>query len=119
MDGWKIDIRERVATLLTDIWIWRTNREGNTEIWHDAGVTYTRKHSEESSEEKILPTLTIPTDLLEVLLQTIIARGVKPPAESYVKGKLEATENHLEDLRSLLKLPSQSITENKGRPTNA
>lgn len=41
-------------------------------------------------------------DQLRALQSAISDHGVKPPEASYTQGKLEATEKHLEDMRSIV-----------------
>ncbi len=54
----------------------------------------------------VAPTLKLPESALPAILKGLAEFGVKVPDESFRAGKLEATENHLRDLRHLLKLPS-------------
>lgn len=101
---WRIKINERPAQLITDIWIFRRGAKGG-EI-----ILWTPKEGDVVEEksfgygDSIPPTLTLNTNLLPLLMEALRDNGVKLPDESFTKGKLEATENHLRDLRQLLKL---------------
>ena len=57
------------------------------------------------------PTLTLPDDdeMLPLLLEAILARGVRPKEQSKVEGLLEATKAHLEDMRRLVFEPKDTI----------
>lgn len=43
-------------------------------------------------------------ELLKAFIEYAKEEGFKTPDESHTKGKLEATESHLKDMRTLLKL---------------
>jgi hypothetical protein len=53
-------------------------------------------------------TFALPTDTAKQLLDAMVVefqkQGIQPKQQSYLEGKLEATEAHLEDCRHLLKL---------------
>lgn len=38
----------------------------------------------------------------QLIVQALDKHGIKAPAQSFVEGKLEATEKHLEDMRSIV-----------------
>ena len=42
--------------------------------------------------------------IASLLVEALDTRGIKAPAQSFVEGKLQATENHLEDMRKLMKV---------------
>ena len=48
------------------------------------------------------PTLVLQQEMLPALMKALSDYGVKRPDESFVEGKLSATEKHLEDMRSLI-----------------
>lgn len=50
----------------------------------------------------------LPAEFAEEMARALQEKGVKPPAVSYVEGKLESAEKHLEDLRTLLGLKEKS-----------
>ncbi len=50
------------------------------------------------------PAFRITREQAEVFMEQLSGHGVKPPDVSLAEGKLEATERHLQDLRTLLKL---------------
>lgn len=47
-----------------------------------------------------------------LIVEALDKRGIKAPSQSFIAGKLEATENHLQDLRTLTK--GLSPTNRKG-----
>ena len=42
------------------------------------------------------------TEILQSLIDELLGAGIKPSEELFTKGKLEATERHLEDMRRLV-----------------
>lgn len=57
-------------------------------------------YKEEGLIEK--PSFILTPDMLSGLMAELTRKGIKPPAHSFVEGKLEATERHLEDMRALV-----------------
>lgn len=104
MNDWKITVQNRPAEFLTDIWIYRRGPNNDTIIYRSRGRDIAEEETVTAGSASLPASFTIPTDLLPVLLQALISKGVENPEESFVQGKLVATENHLKDLRQLLKL---------------
>lgn len=102
--NWQIEIRDRPAQMLTDIWIFRKDFDNKLILYVSKGKDGMQEKKYNTGEVRVPATLIIPTDLVPILLEAITSKGIKPPEESFVKGKLEATENHLGDLRKMLKL---------------
>ncbi len=69
-------------------------------------VVFSEINPEESVEEK--PTMIIDYYYFKIfgkaILKVLDKHGIKPEEESFTKGKLLATEYHLEDLRKIIKL---------------
>lgn len=103
-ENWRIEVQDRPAQLLTDIWIFRRGDNNKVVVWRNLGDDAMEETEYENGLAKLPATLTIPTDLKPVLLEALTRNGVKPPEQSFLKGKLEATEEHLRDMRTLLKL---------------
>jgi hypothetical protein len=98
-----VEVRNRPYQFLTDIFIYRELSAGRLSVFLPQG--------EDVMEEKVFEqyaaipaTLTIPQEILPLLMKALAENGVKPPEASFVSGKLEATEAHLKDMRALLKL---------------
>lgn len=94
-ENWKIDIQNRVNQFITDIYIYRRageqieTIEGNEYRQYSRGCIFP-------------PSFSISSDLVPLLAEAIAKSGVKLPDESFVKGKLEATEKHLSDMRKIV-----------------
>jgi len=54
--------------------------------------------------ESLSPTFTLSKGMMQALFTALQGQGMKPIEQSFVEGKLEATKDHLEDMRTLLKL---------------
>lgn len=48
------------------------------------------------------PSFRLSNDVVEVLFQKLSEQGFKPKESSFIEGKLQATESHLEDMRKLV-----------------
>jgi len=98
MENWKVKIIDKGYTRLLDIFLYCNNgnkielvqKGGETsEVFEDGAV--------KEPSFKLLP------EQLQAFADALNKMGINPQKE-YVEGKLEATENHLKDMRKLLKL---------------
>ena len=87
MDDWKIKIQDRPAQYLTDIFIYRCGFDNKIIIWDFKGKDTVEEKGYDISDS-IPATLTIPSSMLSGLLEAIIGKGIKPPEETFLKGKL-------------------------------
>lgn len=95
MENWNIEIVDVGYKLAKDIYIFRQSSGGKTEMLGGKIVEFGEANPE--------PTLSLTNEQLRKLAEAINKQGINPQKE-YVEGKLEATENHLQDMRKLLKL---------------
>lgn len=100
MDNWKIKIIDVGYKLEKDIYIFRKRFDGRIEtIDGEVGeVGLVRK-----------PTLSLTNEQLQELADAIASQGIKPQG-GFIDGKLQATEKHLEDMRTLVFKNNQSTT---------
>lgn len=95
MEDWKIKIIDVGYKLEKDIYIFRRTFDGKIEMLDgeivDSGLIPKK------------PTMSLTDDQLRVFAEAINQQGINPQKE-FIEGKLEATENHLKDMRKLLKL---------------
>lgn len=61
------------------------------------------------------PTMVLSPFMLKALMGALSEKGITPDTDSFIKGKLEATEEHLADVRYLLKLPAQHVINTEKR----
>lgn len=103
-DKIKIQVNRRPGTFNVDIILYSKNR--NNIFYYTVG-----EHGELNAnlyvegQDPFKPTITLPENeyrnLLQAFAEEAKGQGIETH-ESYVKGKLEATEAHLEDMRTLL-----------------
>lgn len=92
----------------TSFWIYRWRDEGSIEILEITGSRETtwKVFKDEGYESNIPPSFTIPHSISEsvkrALSDVLDEHGFKPASEAGLRGKLEATERHLEDMRKLV-----------------
>lgn len=82
--------------------IWLVNRDRREYLSVEDGVRSWKLWPEVGIDDAPPPLVVLPGDVLPELMEALIKQGTKPPAESFNKGKLDATERHLEDMRSLV-----------------
>jgi hypothetical protein len=95
MENWKVKIIDVGYKTALEMYIFRQNYDGSTiHLYSDR---------EEKTEMGIrpAPTLELPHESLQELANVLGAMGIKPQ-QGFVEGKLEATEKHLEDMRTLV-----------------
>lgn len=95
MNEWIIKIVDVGYKTEKDIYIFKRTFDGKTQMLDGSVLN--------QSQELIKPTISLTDEQLEKLVNEITKKGISPQKE-YIQGKLEATENHLKDVRTLLKL---------------
>jgi len=97
--NWKVKIKADDMTLNYSVWIWQEINSGKIEVLYlpDEVKTFERGVD-------VLPSFKLPEGVLQPFLKALSELNIKLPEESFVKGKLKATEYHLEDLRKMLNL---------------
>lgn len=98
MNDWKVKIEYPVNRLGIDIYIFRKLPEGRVEVL-------------QSGERNVVadlgaafgPSLSLTGEMFQALVDAV-HKDFKPSEGKFTEGKLEATLNHLADMRTLLKL---------------
>lgn len=105
MDDWTIRLREIPGRFDLELWIFRRANGGSgTEVYYgDTTEVFP------SGVDVRRPSMVLSPFLLQALMGALSEKGITPDTDSFVKGKLEATEGHLQDLRHLLKLPIEYV----------
>lgn len=101
--GWQVQVEQVGGRYAKQIYIYRTMHDGTVEVMQSDLNTVTTYPAKYDQTKPIAPTLIVEEGLLALIVNAV--KGIKPPERQYTEGKLEATENHLKDLRHLLKLP--------------
>lgn len=95
--NWKIRIAESPFDFNREVYIYRHIGD---QIEIMGGDSVTRTYGRNESILKT-PTLLLSPEALQALSNALNEQGYKPQ-EGFVEGKLEATEKHLEDMRTLV-----------------
>lgn len=98
MESYQISIKHNLYNLSCDIIIYRRLPNGDTEIL-DSKMEPSIISRDGAYNE---PTLRIQESFLPLLMKALNDMGVKLPDKAFNEGKLEATERHLEDMRTLV-----------------
>lgn len=106
---YKMDIERQPATRLVHVYIFRKSQDMHDHviIWYYDEKNKCWKETVVKPGDPISPSMIVPEDFLELFLEAIIAKGVKPKEASFIEWKLQATQEHLSDLQKLLKLKSK------------
>ncbi len=99
MDNWTVKIIDKGYKFERDIYIYA--RSGDKTIVKNSDNTATIYGYGEPIPDK--PTLSLNPETLQALADALDKVGIKPQ-KGFVEGKLQATESHLKDMRTLLKL---------------
>lgn len=98
MDNWTIRIIDKGYKFTRDVYIFR-RVPGGTEFLTGDNTLKTFKEGEAVDK----PTLELEPEQLQALADELAKVGYAPQ-KGFLQGKLEATEKHLKDMRTLLKL---------------
>lgn len=97
MNPWEISIQRLPGRTTLALYIFRRGHNGKTEVvqGNDTIVTFDEGQDFE-------PTITLFPEMLSVLMKELSEYGVRLPEQSFIEGKLYATDKHLEDMRRLV-----------------
>jgi hypothetical protein len=105
MENWKVKIMADGPTLEDKLFIFRKRENNQIEIINkiDNGIMCSIV---QSIGQDIAPTASIRTEDMREIVRAFVKyaqeQGFKSSDETFNKGKLEATEKHLEDMRTLV-----------------
>ena len=107
-----VDVRNHPLTFGKDIFIYERRADGTVGVYHpQPDGTMLVESFQPGTADTPAPTFTLDNFVLEKLVELLIDSGIRPKDVSVVEGKLEAQTKHLEDLRHLLKLPTNGRTQ--------
>ena len=98
-EEWNIKILDVGYKVEREVYIFRRGLGGTELIQSDGTLLFVPKDSANPPK----PTIELNPEALQALSDELARVGYKPE-KGFVQGKLEATENHLKDMRTLLKL---------------
>lgn len=101
---WKIHVEYRPGDMRTYVYVTRRQFDGPRQFLTKGGeLVVTKESAKDAVDDAELHFLAVEEDyILSLLIEALDKRGVKAPAQSYIEGKFEATQAHLEDLRKLI-----------------
>ncbi len=94
--NWQVKIIDQGYTFNRDVFIFR-KAVGGTEILLGETIQFIK----DGEAAPRTPTLSLPPEVLQALADGLADSGYKPSG-GFTDGKLEATEKHLEDMRTLV-----------------
>jgi hypothetical protein len=101
INQWKCRINERPGTWWLNVYLFRDGPNGSTVILYPKEEGNVEKTVEYGAYD-IEPSIVLSHDQLAALSVELSAQNIKTRETSFTEGKLEATERHLEDMRSLV-----------------
>jgi hypothetical protein len=107
-NDWIVKIIESPGRFDLELWVYRRALNGGTEVWY-GDSTETFAYGADIKK----PSLILSPGMLKALQQALSEKGIRPDHETFALGKLEATEEHLADLRHLLKLPLEYVVNKR------
>ncbi len=82
---WQVQIQDRPAMMLVDIFIFRVGHDEKTISWNVDGEKNTVTEKTYEPHEYFPPSFTLPRPLLKLLMKAIMERGVKSEEQSFVQ----------------------------------
>jgi hypothetical protein len=99
MENWTVKIIDKGYKFARDIYIFRRIGDKIEILGADNTTNIIDSHAVTPDK----PTLSLNPETLQAFADALDSIGIKPQ-KGFIEGKLEATENHLKDMRTLLKL---------------
>jgi hypothetical protein len=100
---WKVYIEYRPDRLRTYLYITRIVGTGLRELLVEGGSKIVTLKDGEILDKDVTHFAEFDDEhLMRLVVEALDKRGIKAPAQSYTEGKLEATTEHLQDLRKLI-----------------
>ena len=101
MSDWEVHIEYRPDRVTTYAYILRRSGK-DIEFITKGGLEHRILPQGASKDENIHFAQFEDMHIASLFVQALEERGVKPPQQSYIEGRLEATQDHLQDLRKLV-----------------
>jgi len=99
---WQVHVEYRPGMMSTYIYVMRRREVGVMEFLVKGGEEVQTVKDEGAFKEEVYFARYENDYIGRLIVEALDKRGVKAPAQSYVEGKLEATTEHLQDLRQLI-----------------
>src|SRR5690348_16860646 len=113
-DDWQVHIEYRPGVMSTFIYVMRRRELGLREFLVKGGDEVRTIKDAEAAKDEVYFARFEDDFIGSLIVEALDKRGIKAPAKSYLEGKLEATSEHLSDLRKLIpKLTPSTPKEDK------
>lgn len=101
-DEWKIFVEYRPGMLATFIYISKRIDVGVNQFLVNGGNEVITVKTDAPLKNEVYFARVEDDYLLSLLVEALDKRGIKAPSQSFIEGKYEATNEHLQDLRKLI-----------------
>lgn len=101
MENWEVDIRTDFLRADDLLYITRYSNGRREFLTHGGREVKTLQEGELASDDELC-FARIPRGVLRSVVTAATDAGVKPEKQSFIEGKLDASLNHLEDMRKLV-----------------
>lgn len=98
---WKVKIYENPEKQNFDFYI-MSNTPGDIRAYVSDAKNGTIEYLQEGETMSKGPSFTLTKSMMEALFTSLQGQGMKPVEQSFIEGKLQATETHLSDMRTLV-----------------
>lgn len=98
MENWNIRIRDCGYKSTREVYIYRRGINGQIEYLQGDGII---KCFSEGSAIDVKPVIELTPEMMQALSDELSSIGYKPQ-KGFLEGKIQATENHLDDMRKLV-----------------
>ena len=102
-NDWKVFVEYRPGMLATFIYISRRVSPDKMQFLTKGGDEVITVEANGALKDEVYYARFEDDIIGSLIVEALDKRGIKAPSQSYIEGKLEATENHLHDLRKLNK----------------
>lgn len=100
-DDWKVFVEYRPGVMSTFIYVSRARGDNKVEFLTKGGDEAVVVDRTSAFKDEVYFARFEDDFIGSLIVEALDKRGIKAPSQSFIAGKLEATENHLQDLRKL------------------
>ena len=101
-NDWQVFVEYRPGMMSTFIYVSRRVTPGRVEFLIKGGDEARTIEQEDALKDEVYFARFEDEFIGRLIVEALDKRGIKAPAQSYTEGKLQATQEHLQDLRKLI-----------------
>lgn len=102
MNDWQVFIEYKPNQLRTFVYLVRRVDSGTRQFLTKGGTEVITLKDSAPADTDIYFIAVEDDHVLSLVVEAIDKRGIKAPSQSFIQGKYEATNDHLQDLRKLI-----------------